>query len=484
VAVTVAGSSNVLEDNDVSHSTCFFAGDADATRFFGTGNSLRGNFLHDVLAEDSPGKSPHCDCFQTYSVNAGESAHNITIEDNYCFNICGQMFMGEGVLDRDTHADITFRNNVFERVGAIAINAGGIRNLHLDHNTFVHSGLGAINISNVPGAALSSNLFYEEPYSYACQGCPADYDLIYPHDCHMDAFSEAHGKYATDPFLLDPVNHDYRPAPGSPICSAGENGTVVGALACDSPAGCLDMDGDGWGRPQSASCPRPELDCDDHAPRVNPGQQQACNSMDDDCDGLRDEDCSTPPSPVLQLTFDGNIEDSSPNHLTTKWEGGTGGFMDGRQGQALSCSANGPYVVVADEPQLRGMGMFTLSVWARKNSAAAGGAIALKHTYYTLGVTGDTVDAYVTTTEGSVDLDVYHYGAVNNTDWHHYELRYDSRTGKGQLRVDDAVASEATAAGRIKDTPCDPRELVVGKDPWGSGFDGQIDDLVIYDWTN
>ena len=485
VAMVLAGTNSVLSGNDVSRSVCPFSGDADASRFFGEDNAIRGNFFHDVLAEDSPDCHPHCDCFQTYAVNPGEVAHRITIEDNVCYNICGQMFMGEGILADDTHSDITFRGNVFERVGAIAMNAGGISNLRLERNTWVRSGLGAIAFSDAPGASLSSNLFYENPYSYGCDGCTVDYDWIFPGDCHMDAFTEAHGVSGSDPILEDPANHDFRPAPGSPACAAGESGGAVGALACDPVTGCHDEDGDGFGRPTSTFCAGGGEDCDDADADVHPGLAEACDGKDNDCDRLVDEDCAAPTRPLLALSFEGTLADSSPLAFAPTWQDGQGGFVAGHVGQALSLpgGGGGAYVLVGEDPRLKGMGMLTVDVWARKRSAGGGGAIVLKHVYYSLGVSGDTVDAYVQTDAGQVGLNVYHLAAVADTAWHHYVLRYDARAGQGQLQVDDVVVSTAAGSGFVRADPCDARDLYIGKDPWGNAFDGEIDELMIYDWT-
>jgi hypothetical protein len=481
IAFVVAGHDNLVEDNDASHSVCFEVGDADASRFFGSNNVMRGNFFHDVLAEDSNGAcEPHCDCFQTYAVNPGEIAQDITIENNFCFNICGQMFMGEGILEQDTHRNISFRGNVFDTVGAIAFNGGGMSNLTIDYNTFVHTGLGAINVQ-VNGGSIANNLFFENPYSYACEGCTqTDYNLVWPYDCLND-LDESNGVYGVDPMLLDPGEHDYRPAPSSVACTSGQGGSRIGAYACSDDTGCWDPDGDGYGRPASASCPHPEEDCDNTDGSVYPGATETCNAKDDDCNGLRDEDCPNP-EPVLSLAFDGNLTDASPNQMAAEWSGGTGSYAAGHTGQAISIAGGqSPFVVVPENEKLGNMGLLTVSVWAQKNDAAGGGQVFLKHVCYTLGIGADSVSAYVNAEGGQADLNVYSGVPINDTAWHHYVITYDSRTGQVRLLVDDAEVSSATTSGRVRYDPCDQRELDIGKDPWGDAFDGLIDELIVYD---
>jgi hypothetical protein len=105
----------------------------------------------------------------------------------------------------------------------------------------------------------------------------------------------------------------------------------------------------------------------------------------------------------------------------------------------------------------------------------------LKHVYYTLGLGADSIDAYVQTTGGGIDLDVYHFAAIADTAWHDYAIRYDSRTGAAELRVDGEVAATGSGSGFVRWDACDPRDLVIGKNPWGDTFAGEIDELALYD---
>ncbi len=86
-----------------------------------------------------------------------------------------------------------------------------------------------------------------------------------------------------------------------PAEDAGAEGG--GYDAGDTPDGCspqpwyLDSDGDGYGDPAAVTeaCERPaqyvdnDEDCDDGDASVYPGATEACNGVDDDCDGETDE---------------------------------------------------------------------------------------------------------------------------------------------------------------------------------------------------
>ncbi|MBM4393335.1 MAG: FG-GAP repeat protein, partial [Deltaproteobacteria bacterium] len=79
------------------------------------------------------------------------------------------------------------------------------------------------------------------------------------------------------------------------------DGTVDGADAVDASTWYTDADADEWGDPASpvVACEQPAdavadaTDCNDADDAVNPAATEACNGVDDDCDGTIDEDGAT-----------------------------------------------------------------------------------------------------------------------------------------------------------------------------------------------
>ena len=58
---------------------------------------------------------------------------------------------------------------------------------------------------------------------------------------------------------------------------------------------CVDVDGDGYGRPENdtSGCVLTDGDCDDSDPEVHPDAQDVCDGVDNDCDDAADEDSDT-----------------------------------------------------------------------------------------------------------------------------------------------------------------------------------------------
>jgi hypothetical protein len=88
---------------------------------------------------------------------------------------------------------------------------------------------------------------------------------------------------------------------GLELCNGVDDdcdGVVDEDDAADAPTWYADVDGDGYGDAGSTSraCSQPSgstadaTDCDDGEVAINPGVRERCNGVDDDCDGVVDED--------------------------------------------------------------------------------------------------------------------------------------------------------------------------------------------------
>ena len=82
-------------------------------------------------------------------------------------------------------------------------------------------------------------------------------------------------------------------APNDTDCDDGSASAFPGAAPHDSPSACMkDTDGDDWGDDDPPVGVVPGTDCDDAVAFVSPGATEICDALDDDCDGLIDEDAS------------------------------------------------------------------------------------------------------------------------------------------------------------------------------------------------
>ncbi len=90
---------------------------------------------------------------------------------------------------------------------------------------------------------------------------------------------------------------------GTELCDGADNdcdGTTDEADATDASTWYADSDGDGYGNAASstAACTAPsghvddDTDCNDRQGAINPGTSEICNAVDDDCDGLTDDNDS------------------------------------------------------------------------------------------------------------------------------------------------------------------------------------------------
>ncbi|WP_183091351.1 discoidin domain-containing protein [Streptomyces radicis] len=109
--------------------------DVDGMRVWGSGHTIRNNYVHDLNANKGEGE-PHADCVQTYQ-NSGRTveSHNVTVENNYCVRVSGQcLIMQNGHRPTADIRDFTYRGNVCESFGSQNIELGSVPGAVIENN--------------------------------------------------------------------------------------------------------------------------------------------------------------------------------------------------------------------------------------------------------------------------------------------------------------------------------------------------------------
>jgi hypothetical protein len=105
--IRVYGDGNLFENNEI------YGTKQDGIWFFGSNNTFRGNYIHNILDPSIP-DDPHVDCFQTWSFNW--NTVNALFEENICDHGRSTGSNQIASITRSTSLElnnITFRNNIF-----------------------------------------------------------------------------------------------------------------------------------------------------------------------------------------------------------------------------------------------------------------------------------------------------------------------------------------------------------------------------------
>jgi hypothetical protein len=257
--INVVGRNWIVEGNELSHGLdadtdtgAHVGGDSDAMRFFGSGHAIRNNYMHDYLDVEQYG-DPHIDCFQTFSVYPeSQFAHDILIEGNTCDNF-GQMLMiedsseAEGTGNKVHH--ITFRNNVFRRARANAINGSRADHFTFVNNVVAESHYSAIGLVNTPYRTFLNNIFYNNGSGSQIGDQASKIGSVWDYNIHYPDFSwppkqpeyDQHSLFGVDPRFVNPDAGDFHLLVDSPAVDGG-----IGLVA-------FNYDKDAIGRPQGTA---------------------------------------------------------------------------------------------------------------------------------------------------------------------------------------------------------------------------------------
>jgi len=184
----------------------------------------------------------------------------------------------------------------------------------------------------------------------------------------------------------------------------------------------------------------------------------------------------------LLLQFEDNLQDSSGKSNSGLWVG-TANYLAGRIGKGirLDGTSTGPYVLVPHSSTLDGMSNLSIALWARRGSTNTGGFLIHKHLVYRMAILNNRFEVYLFDESGT-RLDITAPAElIADTQWHHYALTQDQTSIK--LYV-DGVERASLYPGPISGIASQPvRDIVIGKDPWGVSFLGDMDDVRLYDKT-
>jgi Ca2+-binding RTX toxin-like protein len=183
---------------------------------------------------------------------------------------------------------------------------------------------------------------------------------------------------------------------------------------------------------------------------------------------------------VLDLAFDGTLANQGGAGGTLAWTGAPS-YTSGKTGPAANFETDRSSFV-----KLTGAGdafssleQFSISLDFRAESLT-NASLVWQHTVLGISATtSQTLDFYVgTVTGGFAKTLTAKVPQVFDGKWHNLVASYDALTGTARLFLDGVqVAVKTGLSGR---TPVTTRELTIGADSWGGGFDGQIDNLRIY----
>jgi len=249
--ISIVGRDWLVEGNHLSHgldansdSGLEVGGDSDAMRFFGSGHMIRNNTMSDYLDEEQYG-SPHIDCFQTFSVYPdSQFAHDILIEGNTCDNF-GQMLMIEDSSEENGTGNavhhITFRNNVFRRARAYAIQGGGADYFTFTNNVIAESEYGGFGLSDNPYLTVVNNIFYNNGSGSQINDEDSKIGSVWDYNLHYPDFSwppkqpdfDQHSLFGVQPGFTDPAGGDYHLQTVSP---AIDRGTLLNEYNYDKEA--------------------------------------------------------------------------------------------------------------------------------------------------------------------------------------------------------------------------------------------------------
>ncbi|MFO0586518.1 MAG: putative metal-binding motif-containing protein [Polyangiaceae bacterium] len=211
-------------------------------------------------------------------------------------------------------------------------------------------GLGALPACGARTGLSAGPPAPEEPECYRDEDCEGSGDKCYPVLCNLDIPPIKPG---ADPgghcVTLDPINCDDNDPCTNDVCDPGSG-------ICTYSIATFDLDGDGYRGPRvgtkagdPGSCGD---DCDDTNANAHPGGIEVCDGVDNDCNGIIDDNATFVPegvTPVRISTFD--FDHAEPAGLAWSGDSYVAEYTAG-QGQRIyttGLTANGDKIPPGDQ---------------------------------------------------------------------------------------------------------------------------------------
>jgi len=261
--LTRGGNYNLIENNEIYYTK------QDGIWFFGSHNTFRGNYIHDILNPNGS-ELAHVDCFQSWGWDYG-STYNL-FDRNICItNKVGAKTQQIVMLARSTEQevrDITFTNNLFVIYQPVysainlAFTVNRLSNISVINNTIVNMdrtspprAVVGIELHNVDNATIVNNILVNfgntsfwpnEPYATESISNQGSTGLNIHNNAYynVDGIAPYGSTYPGDIWMKDPkfvslTGLDFHLTSASPLINSGYN---VGSS--------VSTDLDGTSRPQ------------------------------------------------------------------------------------------------------------------------------------------------------------------------------------------------------------------------------------------
>jgi len=249
--IVVNGSNHLIEDNEIEDTRCEIEGieydDADGIRFFGSGHTFRGNYIHDITYENNPTQSPHIDGFQTWNHGycEGQGGNNCTFEKNlielpvykspYAVGTGFQLEGSGGGI-----SNLTIKNNIikcfrgilmyYDNNGHKIVNNTIVGDLSFDtDNLPVGIRIETIGSHTIENLTIKNNIICEQPwmaiYLSGCSNLDIGFNCTYNSDGSSPmGIPQWHDLWGLNPKFVSLAGGDYHFLSGSPCI---DNGAIV-----------------------------------------------------------------------------------------------------------------------------------------------------------------------------------------------------------------------------------------------------------------